>query len=125
MIKTILTLLEDSSSEVYLTYQSADTQTHSIRKPGIVQLRSLSKRQRTYQGNVAMIPCGREMVSGGRLVQLGQIVFRNANLYIQQPGQTWGLLHQSGHLKLVISQGEYRRLEKRLFVNNPESFQLY
>jgi hypothetical protein len=55
------------------------------------------------------------MAGGGRLIQVGDIVFRDALLYVQADGENWKLERNTGFLRLAVSRKEYRALLKTLF----------
>ena len=103
----------------FLYFEYAQTLEATSERFGSVELKSISQGKRLF-GNHLMLPCGFEMEKGSRLIQIGDILFRNAMLYVEAEGKCYRLDQSEGYLKFTLSQARYRKLYRQLFKVKPE-----
>jgi len=106
-------LMKDREAVYYVTYGGVQVrQLRPVRLEGKVKLNTIQKRTNEFR-DLPMIPCGRELFSGQSLIQLGDLLFRDANIYVHADDGQY-VLAVPTNICLGISKGEYNRLLRRI-----------
>jgi hypothetical protein len=114
-MKHLKEFYDDPDAVYKLYYESAHTLDYFIKKPGLVELMNVNRKQVNFEGSVLMIPCCNEVEKPGKIIQVGEIVFRNAILLVKRKNQKWRLAKNTGYIRLSVPRKEYRRILRRVF----------